>query len=152
MNTVRYATAYEPWTLMNRLHRDLDRLLTPATGAMNDAAETAVVDWVPAVDIHEDATQFTLHVDLPGVKAEDIDVTLEKGVLTLRGRRTLTARDEKAGFRRVERVAGEFFRRFSLPDTTDALAVKARFREGVLEVTIPKQAQVQPRKVTVEAA
>ena len=97
-------------------------------------------------------TQFTLQVDLPGVKAEDIDVTLEKGVLTLRGRRALTARDEKAGYRRVERVAGEFFRRFSLPDTTHAQAVKARFRDGVLEVTIPKQAQVQPRKVTVEAA
>lgn len=140
-------TRYEPWYLMNRLHRDLDRLLTPAA-----EPQSAVVDWVPPVDIREEDSQFVIHVDLPGVDPQQIDVTLEKGELTIRGRRDLAAREEKQGFRRVERVSGEFYRRFSLPDTADSQAVKARYLNGVLEVSIPKQAQVLPRRVTVEAA
>ena len=146
MSTIRY----EPWILMNRLHRDLDRLFHPATAA--DETQQSVVDWVPPVDIREEDQQFVIHADLPGVDAKDIDVTLEKGVLTIRGRRELSARDEKNGYRRTERVSGEFFRRFTLPDTTDAQAVKARFTNGVLEVAIPKQAQVLPRRINVEAA
>lgn len=145
MNVARY----EPWVLMNRLQRDLDRLFTQAANA--DETQ-GVVDWVPPVDIREEQNQFVLHADLPGVDAKNIDVTLEKGVLTIRGRRELESRDEKSGYRRVERVAGEFFRRFSLPDTADSQAVKARFTNGVLEVVIPKQAQVLPRRINVEAA
>ena len=145
MNVARY----EPWVLMNRLQRDLDRLFTQAA---NTDETQAVVDWVPPVDIREEQNQFVLHADLPGVDAKNIDVTLEKGVLTIRGRREIENRDEKSGYRRVERVAGEFFRRFSLPDTADSQAVKARFTNGVLEVVIPKQAQVLPRRINVEAA
>ncbi|MCX7056202.1 MAG: Hsp20/alpha crystallin family protein [Proteobacteria bacterium] len=141
---------YEPWSLMNRLHRDLDRLMTPS--ALGEGTPSSVVDWAPTVDIREEEKQFVLHADLPGVDPKNIDVSLEKGDLTIRGRRELTGRDEKDGFRRVERVSGEFYRRFSLPDTADSHAVKARHANGVLEVTIPKQAQVLPRRVTVEAA
>jgi HSP20 family protein len=138
---------YEPFLLMSRLHRDLDRLFNlPA----QDETQQAVVDWVPPVDIREEQNQFVLHADLPGVEAQNIDITLEKGVLTIRGRRALESRDEKNGFRRVERVAGEFYRRFSLPDTADSQAVKARFTNGVLEVVIPKQPQVLPRRISVE--
>lgn len=143
-------TRYEPWVVMSRLHRDLDRLFNAQTSA--DEAQQTVVDWVPPVDIREESSQFVLHADLPGVEPKNIDVTLEKGVLTIRGRRELESRDEKNGFRRVERVTGEFYRRFSLPDTADSQAVKARFTNGVLEVSIPKQAQVMPRRISVEAA
>lgn len=144
MNVARY----EPWVLMNRMHRDLDRLFTLP---QQDDTQ-AVVDWVPPVDIREQENQFVLHADLPGVDAKNIDVTLEKGVLTIRGRRELESRDEKNGFRRAERVTGEFYRRFSLPDTADSQSVKARFANGVLEVVIPKQAQVLPRRINVDAA
>ena len=143
-------TLYEPWILMNRLHRDLDRLFSaPAT---DEAPQTTVADWAPPVDIREQAQQFVLHADLPGVAAANLEVTLEKGVLTIRGRRDLDARDEKHGFRRVERVSGAFFRRFTLPDTADSQSVKARFTNGVLEAEIPKPAQVLPRRISVEAA
>ena len=141
---------YEPWLLMNRLHHDLDRLFMQPAG--NDESQQAVVEWTPPVDIREEEKQFVLHADLPGVDPKHIDITLEKGVLTIRGRRELETRAAKQGFRRVERVSGEFFRRFSLPDTADSQAVKARFLAGVLEVAIPKQAQVLPRKIEVEAA
>lgn len=141
---------YEPWVLMGRLQRDLDRLLN--TGGTGSEENQTVADWVPPVDIREEASQFVLHADLPGLEPKDIEITLEKGELTIRGRRTLASRDEKNGFRRVERVSGEFYRRFTLPDTADSQAVKARFSNGVLEVAIPKQAQVLPRRINVEAA
>jgi HSP20 family protein len=142
-------TRYEPWVVMNRLHRDIDRLFNaPVAG---DEPQQSVVDWAPAVDIREEDKQFVLHADLPGVEAKNIDVTLEKGVLTIRGRRDLESRDEKHGYRRIERASGTFFRRFTLPDTADSQSVKARFSNGVLEVAIPKQAQVLPRRISVEA-
>jgi HSP20 family protein len=78
---------YEPWLLMNRLHRDLDRLFSVPAGG--DEPQQAVVDWLPPVDIREEDAQFVLHADLPGVDAKNIDITLEKGVLTIRGRREL---------------------------------------------------------------
>ena len=141
---------YEPWVLMSRLHRDLDRLMNSSPTAPEEPS--SVADWAPPVDIREEESQFVLHADLPGLEAKDIEITLEKGELTIRGHRQLQTRDEKSGFRRVERVSGAFYRRFTLPDTADSHAVKARFSNGVLEVAIPKQAQVLPRKITVEAA
>lgn len=146
MNVVRY----EPWTLMNRLNRDLERLFNlPFDGA--DDSRSSVVDWVPAVDIKEEDKQFVLHADLPGVDPKDIEVTMEKGVLTLRGRRESESREEKAGYRRVERVTGEFYRRFSLPDTADSQAIKARHLNGVLEIVIPKQPDVLPRRISIDS-
>lgn len=141
---------YEPWVLMSRLQRDLDRLMN--TGANTNEDQHTVADWAPPVDIREEDSQFVLHADLPGMEAKDIEITLEKGVLTIRGHRKLDAREEKNGFRRVERVSGAFYRRFTLPDTADSQAVKAKFANGVLEVAIPKQAQVLPRRINVEAA
>jgi HSP20 family protein len=138
---------YEPWALVNRLQKDIDRLFgTPSTTAADSGA------WLPPVDIHEDNSQFVLHVDLPGVDPKAVEITSEQGVLTIRGQREETRRENREGFRRVERVSGEFQRRFSLPETADADNIKAKAVNGVLEVVIPKQAQVQPRKITVEAA
>jgi HSP20 family protein len=143
-------TRYEPWLLMNRLQRDLDRLL--AQPGSNDDSDQSVVDWVPPVDIREQETQFLIHADLPGIEPKNIEITLEKGVLTIRGKRELETRKETDGFKRVERASGTFYRRFSLPDTADSASVSARFTNGVLEVAIPKQAQVLPRRINVEAA
>jgi len=142
---------YEPWRLVNRLHRDLDRLMGAPVAAGDDET-AAVASWIPAIDIREEEKQFVLHADLPGVDPANIEVTLDNGVLTIRGRRELTERDERKGYRRVERVSGEFFRRFSLPDTADSNSVKARCTNGVLEVVIPKQPQVLPRRISVESA
>ncbi len=139
---------YEPWVLVNRLSRDLERLFNvPAEG--NDESRSSVVDWVPAVDIKEEDKQFVLRADLPGVEPKDIEITMEKGQLTIRGRRQAETRDENNGYRRVERVSGEFFRRFTLPDTADSQAIKARHVNGVLEVSIPKQQTVLPRRIDV---
>jgi len=137
---------YEPWALVSRLQKDIDRLFgAPLTTAADSGA------WLPPVDIHEEANQFVLNVDLPGVDPKAVEITSDQGVLTVRGHRE-SSREAAEGYRRIERTSGEFQRRFSLPDTADAENIKAKFVNGVLEVAIPKLASVQPRKIMVEAA
>jgi HSP20 family protein len=139
MSVVRY----EPWALMNRLHRELDQVFDSVG---RDAS------WTPAVDIHEEDGRFLVRADLPGVKPADIEVTAEKGVLTLRGERQFEPRDNDGHWSRIERVSGKFVRTFTLPENVQTDSIKAQFRDGVLELTIPKIAKPEPRRITVEAA
>lgn len=138
---------YEPWALVSRLQKDIDRLF----GApLSTAAESGA--WVPPVDIHEEADQFSLHVDLPGVDPKAVEITSEQGVLTVRGQRTESRQAAREGYRRIERVTGEFLRRFSLPESADTQNITAKALNGVLEIRVPKLAQVQPHRIAVEAA
>ena len=134
----------EPWSLLSRLSRDLDGFLAAPAGSS--------VSYIPAVDVHEEKDAFVLTADLPGVKPEDIEVTAEKGVLTLRGERKSERREDATGYERIERVTGSFMRRFTLPDNVQGEAIKAKFTHGVLSVSIPKKPEVAPKRVTVEAA
>jgi len=146
-------TRYEPWTLMNLLHRDLDRIAGRHFGLAGDSGEdgNAVADWAPPVDIIEEKDRFVLRADLPGVDPDDIEISMENGVLAMAGRREQEKTEQAEGLRRVERVSGRFYRRFTLPDTADSENVAARYVNGILEVTIPKQTQILPRRITVEA-
>lgn len=138
----------EPWSLMARLHDEINRTFHDWSGG---ETSSATADWVPAADIEEFADRFELFVDLPGIAANEVEITLESGVLTLAGeRRAVHATDEVLNARR-ERGTGRFYRRFILPDTVDAERVKATERAGVLEITIPKQAKALPRRIKVAA-
>ena len=108
--------------------------------------------WVPPVDIHEDENALVVTADVPGVKFEDIDVRLENGTLTLRGERKFESekKGEKGGWHRVERHYGTFERVFTLPDTVNAEAVKADYRDGTLIITLPKKEIAKPRQIKVQ--
>ena len=148
MNVMRF----EPWSLINLLHQDLDQIAGRRYGvAGNDNNGSSVADWVPAVDIIEEKDRFVLRADVPGVKPEDIDVNMENGVLSVSGERQHESTEEAQGMRRVERVSGKFYRRFNLPDTADAEEISAKSANGILEVVIPKQPQVQARRITVKS-
>jgi HSP20 family protein len=134
---------YEPWGLLNRLRRELDQTFESAG---HDAT------WSPAVDIHEEAKQFVVHADLPGVKPADIEITADKGVLSLRGSRNFEQKADDGHYSRIERVTGKFVRTFSLPDNVQTDAIRAQFKDGVLELTIPKVAKPEPRRIEVQAA
>jgi HSP20 family protein len=133
----------EPWHLLNRFNRDLDGLL---------GAPSTAVAFIPAVDVREEADRFVVEADLPGVVPAEIEVTAEKGILTLRGERKAQKHEASEGYERTERVSGSFTRRFALPENVQADAIKARFTHGVLEVSIPKQPVVAAKRVVVEAA
>lgn len=138
-------TRYEPWSLLNQLQREMDTLMR------RDADTTSPVsDWTPAVDIRETETGYTIHADVPGVKAEDIDINMENNVLTISGQRETETTETREGYKRVERVRGKFHRRFSLPDSVDSERITAKTTNGVLEVNIPKQPKVLPRKIAIQ--
>ena len=136
---------YEPWALLNRFQRHLDR-------ALSESADSASISWLPRVDIHEEDQRFVVTADLPGVEGKDIEITAEKGVLTIKGERHSEKQSSKDGYERVERATGTFLRRFTLPESVDAEAIKATHVNGVLEVSIPKRPQEQPRRIEVKAA
>lgn len=137
----------EPWSLLNQLQRELERSFEGRPGS--ESAATA--EWTPAVDIKEEPDRYVLIADLPGISPENIDVTMEHGILTLRGERNTEAKTERSGYKRIERVYGSFYRRFSLPDTADAEGIAARYNNGVLEILIPKKAAIQPKKIVVSS-
>jgi HSP20 family protein len=117
---------------------------------MNFALYDRSTAWAPSVDVREDAVQYTLQADLPGVDSKDIQVTADDGLLIIRGERRLERKEAKAGYERLERAAGQFLRRFSLPEDVRSDEIKARHSNGVLEIVIPKQPQVQPRQINIE--
>jgi Molecular chaperone (small heat shock protein) len=140
---------YDPLNLINQLHREINQLFDPIMGrTASDSVATS--DWVPAVDIKEEKERFVIHADLPGMDPKDIEVSMENGVLTLKGERKGETDEERTGYKRMERARGTFYRRFGLPDTADADRISAKGRNGVLEITIPKLEKVQRRKITVE--
>lgn len=139
---------YDPWSLIDRLQGDINRAFSDLTPSDSSAA---TADWVPPADIEEYEDRFELFIDLPGVAAEEVEITLEKGVLSVSGERRVEERSEQLAHRRRERGVGRFYRRFILPDTVNADAVEAKGRNGVLAVTIPKQPAAQPRRIKVAA-
>ena len=136
---------YEPWALVSRIQRQLDR-------ALGEVADSASVSWIPHVDIREEEERFVVVADLPGVEGKDIEITAEKGVLTLKGERRSEKKSSTNGFESIERASGTFLRRFTLPESLDAEAIKASHVNGVLEITIPKRPTAQPRRIEIQAA
>lgn len=136
---------YQPWGLLNQLQKELERT---HQGTGGDGS-IATAEWAPAVDIKEENDRFVLHADIPGVKPEDIDVSMEDGVLTIKGEKKTDATTEQEGYKRVERTYGSFYRRFSLPDTANEDAISAKSKLGVLEIVIPKREALQPKKINV---
>ncbi len=105
--------------------------------------------WLPAVDIYENDDAFVATADLPGLKKDDIDVSLEDSVLTVSGERKFETSEGEGTYRRVERAYGTFRRSFTLPRGVDGAKVEAKFEDGVLTLTLPKTEIAKGRKITV---
>ena len=143
-------TRYEPWNALRHLQNEMSRVFDSAEARAEDGSNVVTSRWTPSVDVREDSGRFVITADIPGVEPKDIEVTMENGVLTIKGERKLETRDEgDSGYRRVERAYGSFYRRFTLPDTADAEAISASGKHGVLEVVIPKRAAVQPKRIAI---
>lgn len=142
---------YEPWSRLNQLFKEMERSLEPRASLSpgEDTSTIATVDWIPAVDIKEEKDSFVLLADIPGVDPKDIDVSMENGVLTIKGERKFETEQEREDYKRIERARGTFYRRFSLPDTADAEKISAKGKNGVLEIVIPKHERTKPRKISV---
>jgi HSP20 family protein len=113
--------------------------------------ETMVVaDWVPSVDVSETDGDYQIKAELPDVKKEDVKVTVENGVLTIQGERKQEKEEKGKKYHRVERSYGSFVRSFTLPDLVDEEKVKAEFKDGVLNLQLPKSEKAKPKAIEVK--
>jgi HSP20 family protein len=138
-------TRWDPFVDFARLSKDMFRYPEPFNGESANR-------FVPAVDVTEEKDSFLVTAELPGLKAEDIQINVEKNVLTLSGERKLEQKEQKEGYVRLERSYGAFTRSFVLPETADGEKVDANLADGLLKVRIPKRPSAQPRKITVKAS
>jgi len=132
---------------MGDIREAFDRLL--GNPAESDQSNVVTSQWAPRVDIKEEDRRFVIYADIPGVDPEKIEVSMEKGILTIKGERTVENREQNGKFTRLERSHGLFYRRFALPDSADADGITAHGKDGVLEIVIPKKAETTPRRITI---
>ena len=141
---------WNPWRDLDDWPVRLGSLFEPAltNGGRDDSF--AVAGWVPVVDISEDEKEYLIKAELPGIKKEDVKVTVENGMLTLSGERKVEKEEKDKRFHRVERSYGSFLRRFTLPDATSVTKVNAEFKDGVLQVRLPKHESAKPEQIEVK--
>jgi HSP20 family protein len=145
MALVRWDAARELDTLQGEMNRLFSTFFDTPT-SRNGATDRR---WIPAMDLVETDEHFVLKADLPGVSEDDVNIEVERDVLTISGQRKTEHEAKKDGYYRIERSTGGFSRSLTLPEGVDAEGVSASFTNGVLEVRIPKPVQAQPRRVQI---
>ena len=115
----------------------------------SDESSVVTSQWAPRVDIVEEPNRFAIFADLPGVDPQDVEVLMDKGILSIRGERRSEMDTQNGRYSRIERRYGMFHRRFALPDSADAEGITANGRNGVLEISIPKRPETTPRRIQV---
>jgi HSP20 family protein len=132
--------------LQNRLNSIFNDFAQPNV----EQESLAMGNFIPPVDVYEDAQQLVLKLEVPGVKQEDLDVRLENQTLTVKGERKIEKEEKEENFHRIERRFGSFTRTFTLPQTVDTGAVKANYENGVLAISLAKKEAAKPKQVKVE--
>lgn len=138
---------------MLTIRRDIDRLLDETVGALQPALglQAGRPTWAPAADVRESDSEYVLELEVPGVDPAALELTVDRGVLTVAGERAYATREGERTHLR-ERMHGRFVRSFRLPKGFDDSAIAAETEHGVLRVRLPKAALPQPRRITVTAA
>ncbi len=128
---------------------EMDRMLNSLLGLAPMRAEIDEGCWYPAVDLEEEADHYALIAELPGIDKDEVKVTFSDGTLILSGERKPLHEEKRSGFHRHERCYGKFQRSFALPSQIDSSKINASFKNGVLEIDIPKSAEAQPKQVDI---
>ncbi|KTD40353.1 Hsp20/alpha crystallin family protein [Legionella parisiensis] len=132
------------------VYNELGSLLDNFFRQQSDSSVVDTSTWKTPVDIKEEKERFLVFADIPGVNKEDIQISLEQSILTLRGERHVEKTENKNGYTRMERPQGQFYRRFSLPQTADDTKISAKYKQGVLEISIPKKEMAVEKKLILQ--
>ena len=145
---------YDPYRqlvhLQDRVFRAFDQPPYGLNRGTVEPEQSVIGTWTPQVDVFESAEAITLKVELPEVKAGDLDIQIEGNALTLRGERNLENEDKRDSYHRIERTYGPFSRTFTVPSTVDTENVSAECRDGVLRITLPKKSELKPKQIKVQ--
>ena len=145
-------TRWDPFQELNWWNDRLGRLLGPETArtSRGDADQALTSgNWLPPVDIVEGKDRIKLNVELPGFKENQVNLTVENGMLTIKGERKFEKEDKEENYHRVERSYGTFVRSFTLPTSIDQNKIQADFADGILHVEMPKREETKPKQIPI---
>jgi HSP20 family protein len=148
MTLVRWEPFHDLASFQSRMNRLFDETFRGQRGGSEDDWALGGT-WAPAVDIFEHEGNIVLKAELPGVDPKDVDIRVENNVLSLRGERKFESEVNKESCHRVERAYGSFSRSFTLPNVVDTANIKADYRDGVLQVTLPQKAEAKPKQISI---
>ena len=140
---------FDPLQELDEIQARLGRLF-PVRPRTAEAGEGLFADWLPATDVHETEKEYVIKADLPEVAKEDVKVNLQEGVLTIEGERKREKEEKGKKFHKMEREYGKFVRRFVLPTEVEPSLVRAEFKDGVLNVHLPKSEKATPKSIEVK--
>lgn len=136
---------------LSDLHQTLDRLFdSNLIEWERDFPALQMTQWTPKIDIKDKDGQYLIRADVPGVNPKDIEITLENGILTLKGKKESETKEEKSDYVRIERSTGSFYRSFNLPGVGDSSKITAKAKNGVLEISVPKNNKPSPQKIQIK--
>lgn len=141
---------WEPRRGFRPFSRDFDRFFTDFGWGLQPAEELDDAAWAPKVDIYETENAYVLNAELPGLTKDQIDIDINDNTLTLKGEKKFEEKVEKDNYVRIERSYGNFSRSFALSDDVNPEGITANYKEGVLEVTLPKKEEAKPKEIKVE--
>jgi HSP20 family protein len=151
-NPFRSSSSWDPFREMEEMQARLGSLLGGRFPQLKQGTDEgfSLTEWVPPVDIVEDEKEYTIRVEIPGVKKEDVKVSVEGGVLSITGDRKAEKEEKDKKYHRVERSYGSFIRSFAVPEGASSDKISAEFKDGVLSVRLPKDEKVKPQLVDVK--
>jgi HSP20 family protein len=147
MNIVRY----DPFRELHSLQDEMTRLFAGVAPRSGNRDEVSFGAWNPSVDIFEDKDKLVLEAELPGMKRDDFELSVENNVITLKGERRFEKKTNEDNYHRVERSYGSFTRSFTLPQTVSSEGAEAEFKDGILKVTLPKREDTKARKIEIKS-
>jgi HSP20 family protein len=141
---------WDPFRQLSTLRSEIDRLFDEPFSALGEGMQPFMSGWSPALDLYEDRDNLTVKAELPGMKKEDIEISLHDGVLTLSGERKDEQNRHEGDIHRSERFVGKFQRTLTLPTPVEADKVKASYKDGILTVTLPKAETAKPKQIQIK--
>ena len=140
---------WRPFRDLMNIQQDVDRLFDKFFGCYPVEFDGGVGTWSPALDISEEESNLYFTIEVPGMTKEDVRITLQDNILTIRGEKKQETEQKGANYHRIERNYGSFTRSFSLPTVVEADKIRAQFQDGLLKVTLPKTEQVKPKEIPI---
>lgn len=136
---------------LSEIHQMLDRLFEPSwLEQENWMSNTINSKWVPTLDVKDEKNQYVIRADVPGVDPKNIEVTIDKGIITIKGQKETETKTERENYIHIERSQGSFYRSFSLPNAADSSKISAKSKNGVLEIIIPKTKENVSKKIQIK--
>jgi HSP20 family protein len=143
---------WDPFRELAVVQDRMNRLFEDAWGGRTRRPDEDFVSgsWMPSVDVRETKDALELNIEVPGIEPKDVTVGVENGVLTIKGSRNFEKASEGETYHRIERAYGTFERSFTLPSNVDTERIQARYRHGVLELTVPKREEAKPKSISIK--